>query len=258
MAVQEASDKRMKTSMDNRFLALGLLALGVVGCGGGAATDAGTAAAPVSAPRIPEFKANVDAGVPVTQSADDKLIKGLVVRSDFGKGRPDPFALLPNEKGYEAQQETERVFGEMNGFTVLTTRTSEPEPPLPVTEPQPYRRLAGIVVGDSVVAIIEMGDGQTEIIRPGQKIPNTEWTVASIDEEKAVLARGGNRLPKRIIVHLESPPAGYSAPGQGGTPGGPGGPGGFPGGPGGYPGGPGGPPGRPGGAGGPGGRGGAD
>lgn len=227
--------------MEKRIFAWAVLGLGAVGCGGGSDAAAGTTPATTVAPiRTVEFKANTDAGVPVTQSTDAASMKGLIARSNYGK-RPDPFALLPKERGYEQQQEMERVFGSIGGFTVLTTRTTEPEPPLPVTEPQPYRRLAGIVVGDSVVAIIDMGNGQTEIVRPGQKIPNTEWTVASIDEEKAVLTRGGNTLPKRIIVKLESPPAGYGgapAGGQGGFPGGPGGPGGYPGGPGGYPGGP--------------------
>jgi bifunctional DNA-binding transcriptional regulator/antitoxin component of YhaV-PrlF toxin-antitoxin module len=71
-----------------------------------------------------------------------------------------------------------------------------------VIEPQPFRRLAGIMVGDSVLAIIDMGDGNLQIVRPGQQIPGTEWTVASIDEEKAVLRRSGNKKPKEVVVPL--------------------------------------------------------
>jgi hypothetical protein len=96
------------------------------------------------------------------------------------------------------------------------------------------------VVGDSVLALIDMGNGTTELIRPGQRIPGSEWTVVSIDEEKAILRRGGNRLPRQVTVRLELPPPGFGGGGNtGGFPGGPTGPGGPPGGPGMPPGGPG-------------------
>jgi hypothetical protein len=68
---------------------------------------------------------------------------------------------------------------------------------IPVVEPQPYRRLSGIVVGDSVLALIVMGDGAgPQIIRPGLRIPNSPWRVISIDEEQAVLRRDGDVLPR--------------------------------------------------------------
>jgi hypothetical protein len=128
-----------------------------------------------------------------------------------------------------------RVFGQIGGFTVQYTPPEVESPePQDFPEPQPYRRLAGVVVGDSVLALIDMGDGTLRVIRPGETIEGTEWRVASIDSDKAILRRSGNRTPRQVIVRLESPPAGIGG-------------GGFPGGaPGGFPGGPGGAPGRPG------------
>jgi hypothetical protein len=149
--------------------------------------------------------------------------------------RNDPFALLREEKAYDISQTSERFLSE----TPFRFDYEEPPPPqsMDIVEPQPYRRLAGVIVGESVLALIDMGDGRLEIIRPGQRIPNSEWTVVSIDEEKAVLRRGGNRLPRQIVVRLESPP--FQGGGGGATPGGGGGnrPGGFGPGGGGRPGG---------------------
>lgn len=193
------------------------------------------------------FDPNVDAGwgkgVVV---GDATLVANLKTRTSGNLGqsfspRNDPFALLGEERSFEAQQSSERVFSE-SGWRF----DYEAPPPVDVVdtlEPQPYRRLAGVIVGESVLALIDMGDGRLEIIRPGQRIPNSEWIVVSIDEDKAVLRRPGNRLPRQIVVRLESPPAGF-----GGTPSG-GGQGGSNGVPGGVPPGRGGPPaGVPGGA----------
>ena len=154
---------------------------------------------------------------------DGKLVADLKGRNSGNHGqsfapRFDPFALLGEERSYELSQTSERFAQESGGFSF------DYEPPVVVAptvinEPQPYRRLAGVIVGESVLGLIDMGDGRLEIIRPGQRIPNSEWTVISIDEDKAVLRRSGNRLPRQITVRLESPP--YN-PGQGG--GGAGGP----------------------------------
>lgn len=184
-----------------------------------------------------KFDPNVDAGwgkgVVV---GDATLVANLKTRSSGNLGqsfspRSDPFALLSEERSFETRQTSERVLGEMGGWRF------DYEAPAPVEtsdaqEPQPYRRLAGVIVGESVLALIDMGDGRLEIIRPGQRIPNSEWTVVSIDEDKAILRRGGNRLPRQIVVRLESPPAGFGGGGGNGA----GAPGGGPGMPGGGPG----------------------
>lgn len=174
--------------------------------------------------------------------------------------RPDPFALLPNEEKYEHQQMA-AYFATTYGGWPNFYPGPPPEPAPPEIEPQPHRRLAGILIGESVTALIDMGDGSLKEIHPGDVIPGSEWTVVSIDDEKAVLRRTvPGKLPNEVIVRLESAPQAPPAPtvpAGGGPqfgPGGPGGPGGFrgPGGPAGAfgPGGPGAPGGRFGGAGG--------
>lgn len=221
---------------------LGMLAIGTVMAGCQPPEEPVATSSPVPSKPV-EIKFTSLAGVPEAAPTTAADVKALTALKSFTK-RPDPFALKSNERQFDRDQEALRVFGE-TGFTV---QYQEPEEEAPkqedIPEPQPYRRLAGVVVGDSILALIDMGNGQLEVIRPGQQIPNSEWRVISIDSEKAVLRRNGNRTPRQIIVRLESPP-----PGMGG--GGMGQPGGMPGGPGGF-GGPGGGPGRPGAPGGPG------
>ena len=136
--------------------------------------------------------------------------------------RPDPFDLLPNEKLYEGQQMA-AYFATTYGGWPLFYPGPLPPPPTPQVEPQPHRRLAGILIGDSVTALIDMGDGTLREIHPGEEIAGTEWTVASIDEEKAVLRRTvPGKLPAEVIVRLESGPSegggGAPAPVQGAPP----------------------------------------
>jgi len=198
----------------------------------------------------------VDAGVAVPPNADPKAWKMLVAASNSKfHARQNPFALDKQEQEYDQQQASERLAATIGPFNTFT-----PEPEVAPTiqlEQQPYRRLSGIVVGSSVVAILEQGQGtEPLLIRPGMKVP-PDWTVVSIDQDKAVLRRSGNVLPHEIEVRLETPPPGYETttvppagggnpnfPGAGGGPGngygGPNGRGGFPGGgrggPGGFPG----------------------
>jgi len=193
----------------------------IAGCNPGATTaetDSGVAPVPT---KTFTFKPNTDIGVPIEASTDAAAFPRLVATrgSVGGPARSDPFALTSAEQKYDTSQMAERLSGQEGFSTMFTPPSASAETP-PVYEPQPYRRLAGVVVGDSVVAIIEMGNGSTEIIRPGMMIPNSEWKVVSIDEDKAVLRRSGNTLPKEIIVRLESPPPGMSAPtgGLGGAP----------------------------------------
>ncbi len=168
-------------------------------------------------PRTTHLK-NVDAGIPVTESTDPKPYLRLVAASNYGH-RSDPFALTSEEAAYDRQQNTERILSTMGSWKTEYVAPPDEDKTVPPEEPQPYRRLAGVVVGDSVLAIIDMGNGQTELIRPGMKIPNSEWTVVSINEDHAILHRGGDVAPHTISVRLESPPAGSM--GGGGSFGGP-------------------------------------
>lgn len=220
----------MRNSLKYMALAATVAAFG---CGGGSAADtsSGSAAATPSTVKTPKPKVTAEAGVPVSQAPDDGgkslVVLGNRVIQRSGINR-DPFALKPGEKGYETQQETERVLGQTGGFSVeFTPPEPKPEEAPRILQPQPYRRLSGVVVGDSVMALIDMGDGTSTLIRPGMTLPppNSEWRVVSIDEEKAVLRRNGNILPHQVTVRLESPPSNMSG-GSNGVPGGgaPGGP----------------------------------
>jgi hypothetical protein len=245
----------MKNMKNLRFV-WALLPVVLGGCVAGVpVTDEGIVGK--SVPYKPEFSINAGmAGVNVKPPADnDKAwaLAGARTASKYGLARSNPFMLTSAERNFETQQDNARIFSNLGFFSAEFTPPVEPASDLEraIVEPQPYRRLSGIIVGDSITAIIDMGNGQTEIIRPGMKIPNTPWRVKSIDANKATLVRDGNVQPKQITVRLESPPPGMapSNPGApGGLPGGPGGrPGGFPGAPGGFPGRPGGFPGGPGG-----------
>jgi len=200
-----------------------------VGCKGpSTAADSGSSVLPT--PATPKIDWGTDVGLPLdTQTPNPKELSNLVASLDV-QHRQDPFSLTPQEKAYDTAQATERL------VSVGGNMATDYEPPPPpddtplAEEPQPYRRVSGILVGDSVLAIIEMGEGQPAIVRPGMYVPGTPWFVVSIDEEKVVLRRAGNVNPKTITVRLEqrNPNAGGGAGAGGvGQPGGPGPGGGF-------------------------------
>lgn len=216
--------------MKRTIVASALASVALAGCGGGPiSVDPGAATGQAKGPKF--TGPNVPAGLPVPDTAADPTQFTKLVASSAGKFHPrsDPFALSPEEKSFDISQASERVFTDIGGFPTYVTPVETVAPEVAV-EPQPYRRLSGIVVGDSVVAIIDMGNGSDpEIIRPGQKVPHhEEWTVVSLDQNRAILRRDGNVLPKEIQVRLETPPAEY-APAVNTPPpmGGPGGPGGM-------------------------------
>jgi len=170
---------------------------------------------------------DVDAGSKV--AFDNKSIFVEAAEHPF-VARTDPFALNASQLAFERAQEKERVFQELGQF-YPPIAPPEPQEVVPVLEPQPYRRLAGVVVGQSVIGIIELNGSEQTLIRPGMLVPGTEWRVVSIDTDKAVLRRSGNKLPHEITVRLESRPFGTGggtgpAPGGGRSTGGNGGGGG--------------------------------
>jgi hypothetical protein len=197
--------KSTKRSVKLMF-AVSTTALGlcfVSGCGSGTPEDT---MSPKALSSISEYEAGAkvepkaDAGVRVErkEGVDANNLKNLVASRSFSS-RNDPFSLLGIETKFDQSQNAERLV-QATGFMTEWEPPKEEAPE--VIEPQPFRRLAGIMVGDSVLAIIDMGDGRMQIVRPGETVPGTEWTVVSIDEEKAVLRRKGNRKPKEVIVAL--------------------------------------------------------
>jgi|SRR5688572_18167393 len=139
--------------------------------------------------------------------------------------RNNPFALFGEEIQFQTGIRYERILGNLpqyEGFAFAPPMFPQPSlPPAPeMVEPeaQPYRRLSGVYFGDTVSAIIEMEDGKPYLIYPGSRVGDTEWYVESIDAEKATLVRSGNKIPKRIVVRLETPP--FGGAGGGGNQGG--------------------------------------
>jgi hypothetical protein len=71
-------------------------------------------------------------------------------------------------------------------------------------EPPPAGwRLAGVMTGNGISAIMTNGTFPALDIRPGSQIPGTEWYVVSIDAEKAVLRRTNNKRPREWVVRLQ-------------------------------------------------------
>jgi len=146
------------------------------------------------------------AGVPVPEGIDSNFqrMKALARRSNLG-GRTDPFALLPAEARYDREQAGARILNELGGFVNYYEPPEEVQDESEIIDPQPPRRVSGIVLGEAVYAILHMGPGAPGIVvRPGTRIQEgpTTWTVVSIDEDKVVLRRDGNRRPNMVVVRL--------------------------------------------------------
>lgn len=122
--------------------------------------------------------------------------------------RRDPFAPLPEE--LEAMQ-TE-VF-QPERYFVLASPPRPPRVELPEPfEPQPRRRVAGIIIGTTVSAILEQEGELPRIVYPGDMVG--EFRIAAITESGLVLRRPrGN--PREVRVPYE-PPGGGTVTGGGG------------------------------------------
>jgi len=142
--------------------------------------------------------------------------------------RRDPFAPLPEEVA--AMQAD--AFDPARYF-VLASPPKPPRVELPEPfEPQPRRRVAGIIIGTTVSAILEQEGELPRIVYPGDMVG--EFRVAAITETGLVLRRSkGN--PREVRVPYEPPGnvgggGGGGGAGFGGSRGGPGAPPGAPGG----------------------------
>lgn len=135
--------------------------------------------------------------------------------------RANPFAMFAVERTVETGIRYTNILGKLPGYANLLPPPVEPPPiELAQPEPQPYRRLSGVYFGDTVSAIVEMGDGKPYIVSPGQRVGDTEWFVESIDAEKMILVRYSNKDPRRVVVRLETPPLFQPDTGRGGGGGG--------------------------------------
>lgn len=175
--------------------------IAVAGCNLGAQDDFDTTARPIPTVEVPPVA--TDAGVPIPVSTDpEQLVTAIAQRRNFGT-RTDPFALLGCERSFDQQQIGARMWAD-GGFSLFY---EEPDPALMepvIVEPEPLWRLSAIMVGEGVSAILVMQEPMGVLIRPGLRVEGTDWTVHSIDGERAVLRRTGNVLPREIHVRLQS------------------------------------------------------
>lgn len=149
---------------------------------------------------------------------DTESVTRAVSTATFAS-RSNPFAMFSEERAFETGIRYRLILSKMPGYA-REFQPPDPETPpaLQPVEPQPYRRLSGIYMGDTVQAIVEV-EGQREryIVSPGDRVGNTEWFVESIDSEKMILRRSGDKRPNRVVVWLELPPfRPGDAPGGGG------------------------------------------
>jgi hypothetical protein len=122
--------------------------------------------------------------------------------------RRDPFAPLPEEVA--AMQAD--AFDPARYF-VLASPPKPPRVELPEPfEPQPRRRVAGIIIGTTVSAILEQEGELPRIVYPGDMVG--EFRVAAITETGLILRRSkGN--PREVRVPYE-PPGNVGSGGGGG------------------------------------------
>lgn len=183
--------------------------------GTGAVAGTGTGAAPTGA---------VGAGAAVAPpAAAGPDIFTLARAASFG-ARSNPFALLGSELAFDRNQTAARIIDETGGFR--SDFTPQPEVEDEAVKEQveyPNWRLAGIIVGDAVVALLDMGTRVVEI-RPGAPVSETEWTCIAIDNESAVLRHRRDVTPKEVTIYLAAQIFGAPGGGQPGAAGAPGGP----------------------------------
>jgi len=220
MALKRLTKERNMKHFAFASLATFAVAGALVGCGQDPVASAPSTVTGIA--RVEEPVINADAGVDL--AAPETGLPDLMTVAQgrsFGT-RNDPFALLAAEAAFNQAQLAERVLADFGGFSIEFQEPEIVEEDEPVFQPRPAWRLAGVVISDGIVALLDTGGGQVIEIRPGQRVGQTEWVCVSIDAERAVLRRPGNQLPREIIVNLEGP-LGPMGGGGGGRPGGGGG-----------------------------------
>lgn len=188
-----------------------LVCMLAAGCGDVGDTTPELTAVPPKKIDNPKFPAEAGVGADVDMTPTN-MVAEIAKSKHFGI-RGDAFAMLASERVFDRAQTSARLVSDGGGFSTYFTEPEEVVDLGPVMEPLPNWRLSGVVIGDGVAALLDMGPGKVIDIHPGMKIPDTEWTVVSIDSERAVLKRSGNRLPHTFIVPLQ----GVGAGGGGGT-----------------------------------------
>ncbi len=114
----------------------------------------------------------------------------------------------------------------------VSSARPRPTPPVskePTFTPQPYRRMAGILMNGRVFAIIET-NGQYDIVKPGDMLTDKLATVEKIMRDRVIL-KSTDPKPRYMTVYLTGAPMGTTGTGGNMPGGGMMGPGGMPNGP---------------------------
>ncbi len=166
------------------------------------------------------------AGIKAEVSTDPNDKVDALAKKRYFATRTDPFSLLPEEARFDRQQAASRVVSDMGGFSMFYEEPEEKEAAGVIVEPTPAWRLSAVCIGEGVSAILVQTEPQGIVIRPGQKIQGTDWVVASIDGDRAILRRSGNKYPHEMVVKREAsksapitPAAGRPTGGAPGLPG---------------------------------------
>lgn len=158
-------------------------------------------------------------GAPAAPAGPD--IFTLARASSFG-ARSNPFALLGSEIAFDRNQTAARIIDETGGFrSDFTPQPDVEEESVKEQVEYPNWRLAGVIVGDAVIALLDMGTRVVEI-RPGAPVTETEWICISIDNDSAVLRHRRDVTPKEVTIYLAAQL--FGAPAGGGAGAGAGGP----------------------------------
>ncbi|MDW8106740.1 MAG: hypothetical protein RMK45_04575 [Armatimonadota bacterium] len=215
--------KQTQIALAVAVVVLVVIAVALLFVFGGGGADTASQPPPVSDDRmgIPPMPPAPMGGTTPTPSAAPPTAQ--TARPPFTPRR-DPFAPLPEEV---AAMQAEAF--DPSRYFVLASPPKPPRVELPEPyEPQPRRRVAGIIIGTTVSAILEQEGELPRIVYPGDMVG--EFRVVAITADGIVLRRPkGN--PREVRVPLEPPSAttGGAATGAGtgvglGVPGAPGGP----------------------------------
>jgi len=159
---------------------------GAPGDFGQTATMPGESTTPASAPATPQPAATAAAGSDISEPME--------------RWRPDPF--LP--PGYRPPKtggiKLKAHIRDLPTFKIpMPTDVVFKKPPKP-DYPQPARRMAGLILGDKVYAIIESG-GKNQVVQPGDMLEDRLASVFKIEKDRVIL-RTIDEKPRYLVVRM--------------------------------------------------------
>jgi hypothetical protein len=196
-----------RSIMTKFMFAVCTVAVALAGCDVGDKTPDATVIPPYNPPaHQPAAAAGIGAAVVATPGNDALQL----ARTKYFRTRRDAFGLLPVEAKFDRSQTAFRLLNDGGGFVTMFSEPEAKDDVAPVVETLPAWRLTGVIIGNGVVALLDMG----------MKIPNSDWTVVSIDSDRAVLRRPAGKLPTVFVVPLQGAPPKDVPSGGGGAGGG--------------------------------------